>query len=86
MKSSFDRLRRFELYKSGSKDKKDFQPSVHVDELAQASQVLHSFPFLISYALFFLIPESFFSCLMNSFVYQLENVYVVNPNSKLGAY
>ncbi|PRQ54322.1 putative AH domain-containing protein [Rosa chinensis] len=38
MKSSFDKLRRFELYKSGSKDKRNFQPSAHVDELAQASQ------------------------------------------------
>ncbi|XP_004304547.1 PREDICTED: uncharacterized protein At2g33490 [Fragaria vesca subsp. vesca] len=38
MRSSFDRLRRFELHKSGSKDQRNFQPSAHVDELAQAAQ------------------------------------------------
>lgn len=48
MKSSLDRLLRFELYKSGSNDKRSFQPSAHVDELAQAAQV--RFFFLVSFS------------------------------------
>lgn len=49
MKSSLDRLLRFELYKSGSNDKRSFQPSAHVDELAQAAQV--RFFFLVCFLL-----------------------------------
>lgn len=49
MKSSIDRLLRFELYKSGSNDKRSFQPSAHVDELAQAAQV--RFFFLVCFLL-----------------------------------
>ncbi|XWS32599.1 hypothetical protein CRYUN_Cryun22dG0003600 [Craigia yunnanensis] len=38
MKSSLGKLRRFALHKNDGKDKLDFIPSAHLDELAQATQ------------------------------------------------
>lgn len=39
MKSPLGKLRKFGLYRHDSKDKKDFQLSAQLDELAQASKV-----------------------------------------------
>ena len=39
MKSPLAKLRKFALYKNDSKDKRDFQSSAQLDELAQASKV-----------------------------------------------
>ena len=40
MKSSLGKLRRLALHKNDGKEKREFQPSAHLDELAQAAQVL----------------------------------------------
>ena len=39
MKSSLSKLRKIALHKSGVKEKREFQPSVKLDELVQAAKV-----------------------------------------------
>lgn len=39
MKSSLGKLRKFAIHKGDVKEKREFQASAHLDELAQAAQV-----------------------------------------------
>lgn len=63
MKSPLDKLRRFAMNKRDSKDKRYFQPSAQLDELAQAAKV--SSP-CVFYLIFLFLEYYSYFCVMVS--------------------